>query len=317
VPGCSRRRDVATTREEEALDYRVFTCSPDARALRATAGRTVAGTRRPWSSHAVPADPEPVITHVAGHVARITLSRPASLNAIDPRLAAALDAAMERVRDDPAIRVAILTGAGDRAFCSGADLKWRASHEGETRTPGTAGNRPGFIYPGFRCWKPVVAAVNGYAVGGGFELALACDIIVAADHARFGFPEPRRGLMADGGGVQRLVRRLPWSLAAGLLLTGRLIDAHEAFRMGFVNEVVPGDALMGAAERWAAEILECSPLAVQAAKEAATLGLEMDLSDAMATEFPAFRRLRASNDFVEGPRAFAERRRPVWEDGQP
>ena len=263
----------------------------------------------------MPADPEPVITHVAGHVARITLNRPASLNAINPALADALDRAMERVRDDSAIHVAILTGVGDRAFCSGADLKWRASHEGQTRKPRARGNRPGFIYPDFRCWKPIVAAVNGYAVGGGFELALACDIIVAADHARLGFPEPRRGLMADGGGIQRLVRRLPWSLAAGLLLTGRLIDAREAFRMGLVNEVVPGEALMEAAERWATEILECSPLALQAAKEAATLGVEMGLRDAMATEFPAFRRLRASGDFVEGPRAFAEKRRPVWEDG--
>ena len=259
-------------------------------------------------------DPEPVITRIAGHIALIILNRPASLNAINPPLADALDHAMERVRDDSAIRVAILTGAGDRAFCSGADLKWRASHEGETRTPRTRGNRPGFVYPDFRCGKPLIAAVNGYAVGGGLELALACDIIVAADHARFGFPEPRRGLMADGGGIQRLVRRLPWSQAAGLLFTGRLIDAHEAFRIGLLNEVVPADTLMDAADRWAAEILECSPVAVQAAKEAATLGLEMNLKDAMVTEFPAFQRLRASSDFLEGPRAFAEKRKPVWED---
>lgn len=262
-------------------------------------------------------DPEPVISRIAGHIALITLNRPASLNAIDPPLADALDRAMERVRDDPSIRVAILTGAGDRAFCSGADLKWRASHEDETRTPRARGNRPGFVYPDFRCWKPLIAAVNGYAVGGGFELALACDVIVAADHASFGFLEPRRGLMADGGGIQRLVRRLPWSQAAGLLFTGRLIDAHEALRIGLLNEVVPAEALMETAERWAAEMLECSPLALQAAKEAATLGLEMDLREAMATEFPAFQRLRASGDFVEGPRAFAEKRKPVWEDGQP
>ena len=260
------------------------------------------------------ADPHPVVTHVANHVARITLNRPASLNAINPPLADALDSAMERVRDDPTIRVAILTGAGDRAFCAGADLKWRASHEDETRRPRARGNRPGFVYPRFHCWKPVIAAVNGYAVGGGFELALACDIIVAAEDARFGFPEPRRGLMADGGGVQRLVRRLPWNQAAGLLFTGRFIGGKEAFRMGLVNEIVPRDALMDAAERWASEILECSPRAVQAAKEAATLGLDMDLNEAMATEFPAFQRLRASSDFLEGPRAFAEKRRPAWED---
>jgi len=265
----------------------------------------------------VPPNPEPVTIHVADHVARITLNRPASLNAINPPLAAALDSAMARVRDEPAIRVAMLTGAGDRAFCSGADLKWRASHEDETRKPRTPGNRPGFVYPHFRCWKPIIAAVNGYAVGGGLELALACDVIVAVDSARFGFPEPRRGLMADGGGIQRLVRRLPWNQAAGLLLTGRLIDAREAFRIGLVNQVVPPDALIHAAGRWAAEMLECSPLAVQAAKEAAALGLEMSLADAMATEFPAFQRLRASNDFVEGPRAFTEKRRPVWEDPRP
>ena len=262
-------------------------------------------------------DPEPVTTRIASHIALIILNRPASLNAINPPLADALDRAMERVRDDPSIRVAILTGAGDRAFCSGADLKWRASHEDETRTPRARGNRPAFVFPDFRCWKPLIAAVNGYAVGGGLELALACDIIIAADHARFGFPEPRRGLMADGGGIQRLIRRLPWSQAAGLLFTGRLIDAHEAFRIGLLNEVVPADTLMDAADRWAVEILECSPLAVRAAKEAATLGLEMNLKDAMVTELPAFQRLRTSSDFLEGPRAFAEKRKPVWENGQP
>ncbi len=265
----------------------------------------------------MPEDPQPVITDITGHIARITLNRPASLNAINPPLADALDSAMERVRDDPAVRVAILTGAGDRAFCAGADLKWRADHEDRTRAPRTRGNRPGFVYPGFGCWKPVIAAVNGYAVGGGLELVLAADIVVAAEHARFGFPEPRRGLMADGGGIQRLVRRLPWSQAAGLILTGRLIDAGETLRMGIVNEVVPAQTLPEAADRWATEILECSPLALQAAKEAATLGVEMTLEEAMATEFPAFQRLRASNDFVEGPRAFAEKRKPVWEDPQP
>jgi enoyl-CoA hydratase/carnithine racemase len=256
-------------------------------------------------------DSPPVLFEAHDRVALITLNRPESLNAINPPLGAALTDAMVRFRDDPELWVAILTGAGERAFCAGADLKWRAQNEEQARAPRGSG-QPGFISPELGLYKPVIAAVNGYAVGGGLELAMACDLIVAAEHAQLGLPEPRRGLMADAGGIQRLIRRVPWNVAMGMILTGTFVTAAEAHRIGLVNEVVPRDQLMPTAERWAAAILECSPLAVQAAKQAALQGAGWPLEVAMSRSYPLHQRLRQSEDFVEGPRAFAEKRKPVW-----
>jgi crotonobetainyl-CoA hydratase len=164
-----------------------------------------------------------------------------------------------------------------------------------------------------QCSKPVIAAVNGYAVGAGMELALRCDIIIAAEHAQFGLPEPRRGVLADTGGL-RLRSRIPHHLAMGLVLTGRFISAQEAYRMGLVNEVVPMSDLMPTAERWAGEIMECSPLAVQASKQVmmSFLDLPVDVITGRIESLEAVRRLRESEDYAEGPRAFAEKRRPVW-----
>jgi crotonobetainyl-CoA hydratase len=244
-------------------------------------------------------------------VAIITLNRPEVLNAINPPLRGALTDALTRFRDDPDLWVAILTGAGERAFCAGADLKWRAQHEDQVRAPTGAGTA-GFTWPQFGCWKPVIAAINGYAVGGGLELAMACDILIAAEHAQLGLPEPRRGLMADAGGVQRLVRRVPWNVAMGMIVTGALISAAEAYRVGLVNEVVPKEQLLATAERWAATILECSPLAVQASKQAAVQGADWPLEIAMSRNYALHQQLRQSEDFVEGPRAFTEKRKPVW-----
>ena len=165
-----------------------------------------------------------------------------------------------------------------------------------------------------RCWKPIIAAVNGYAVGGGLELALRCDIIIAAEHAQFGLPEARRGLLADAGGVIRLPRRIPYHLAMGLILTGKFITASEAAGIGLVNEVAPKDELIAAAERWAREILECSPLSVQAAKQVVHKTLDLPVETAMNTieSLTAVRSLRDSEDYAEGPRAFAEKRKPNW-----
>lgn len=268
-----------------------------------------------------------------GHIAWITLHRPDVLNAMHPPLSAELADAWERLRDDPDVWVGILTGAGDRAFSAGADLKWRAAQGDALRSrppaagPGvataaaggadataasTAASRRRGFSRGRDLHKPLIAAVNGYAVGGGLELAMACDIIVAAEHARFGLPEPRRGLMADAGGVHRLVRRIPHVHAMGLILTGRLIEAPEALRLGLINEVVPAAELRAAAQRWADQIMECSPLAIQASKQAALEGLDLPLAEAMGRVFPAQQRLRESADFVEGPRAFAEKRKPRW-----
>ncbi|MEX2081775.1 MAG: enoyl-CoA hydratase-related protein, partial [Dehalococcoidia bacterium] len=164
----------------------------------------------------------------------------------------------------------------------------------------------------FEFFKPVIARVNGFALGGGFEKALACDIIVAADHANVGLPEPRVGLLAGALGVHRLPRQAPLKAAMGYLLTGRHIQAQRAFELGLVNEVVPLSALDDAVEHWVSDILECSPLSVRATKEAALRGLEMTLQDANATLYDNVARLAASQDMIEGPLAFAEKRKPRW-----
>ncbi len=212
---------------------------------------------------------------------------------------------------DDELWVAIFTGAGERAFSAGADLKYFAeeAHEQYLRQPR---KRKGHVLD--QCHKPVIAAVNGYAVGGGLEMALRCDIIIAAEHAQFGLPEARRGLLADTGGVIKLPRRVPFHQAMGLILTGKFISAQEAHRMGLVNEVVPMSDLMATAERWAQEILECAPLSIRAAKQVVTNTLDLPVEEAMASieGLDAVRRLRESEDYMEGPKAFAEKRKPVW-----
>ena len=248
-----------------------------------------------------------------GRIAYVTLNRPEVMNALHLEAHLELAEIWEDFRDDPEVWVAILTGAGERAFSAGNDLKATAERtanggdvQGDARPPF------GRITRDFDCPKPMIAAVNGVAVGGGLEMALACDIIVAADHARFGLPEPRVGLFAGAGGIHRLARQLPFKVAMGLLLTGRLFGAEEAHRIGLVNEVVPLADLMATAERWAEEILECSPLSVQLTKESAFDGLQHSVDDALARDHERVERLLASADFVEGPKAFSEKRRPQW-----
>lgn len=245
-------------------------------------------------------------------IAYVTLDRPQVMNALHPPLNAELDDIWADYIADDDLWVAILTGAGARAFCAGSDLKYRttAADEQTLRRPAL-----GHSHILARCWKPIVAAVNGYAVGGGLELALHCDIIVAADHAQLGLPEARRGLLADAGGVLKLPRRIPYHLAMGMLLTGKLISAQEAHRYGLVNEVVPAAELMTAAQRWADEILACGPLAVQAAKQVVTKTQDLPADQALnlLESLSAVRRLRESQDYMEGPAAFAEKRPPVWQ----
>jgi crotonobetainyl-CoA hydratase len=217
---------------------------------------------------------------------------------------------------DADLRAAILTGAGDRAFSAGYDMK-EPSEQGPDQTGvGFLAHRHprgfGGLTHRFGMSKPIVAAVNGFALGGGLELALACDLIVAADHAEFGFPEPRIGRMAMDGGMHRLARHVPLKVAMGMLLTGRRISAQEALRIGLVNEVVPLAELLSAARRWTAQILECAPLSVQATKEAVMAGLGLPLEAAMALIPPATARALASEDQDEGVRAFLERRDPRW-----
>jgi dehydration protein DpgD len=242
------------------------------------------------------------------HVAVVTLSRPEVMNALHPPANEELVRVWDDVTADDGVWVAILTGAGERAFSAGNDLKWTATHD-TVRLPETGF---GGLTARTDLVKPLIAAVNGVALGGGFELALACDIVVAAEHATFGLPEPRVGLVAAAGGIHRLPRHIPLKIAMGMMLTARPIAAAEAARLGLVNEVTPAAALMPTARRWAAAILECSPVSVRITKERALEGLGATLPEAMRGDLPALRRLFASEDSKEGPRAFAEKRKPVW-----
>jgi enoyl-CoA hydratase/carnithine racemase len=243
------------------------------------------------------------------HIAYITLNRPKVLNAIHPPARTELDRIWADYMADDELWVAILTGAGDRAFSAGADLKYRATEASDEELHSPTYQQ--HILD--RCWKPIIAAVNGYALGGGLQLALRCDIIIAAEHAQLGLPEARRGQIDDTGAV-KLPKRIPYYLAMGLLLTGKFISAEEAYRMGLVNEVVPLSDLKLTAERWAQEILECAPLAVQAVKQAALSLWELpaEVGLTRVENLEGVRKLRHSEDYLEGPQAFAEKRKPVW-----
>jgi crotonobetainyl-CoA hydratase len=213
---------------------------------------------------------------------------------------------------DPDQFICVVTGAGERAFCAGSDLKAgaRGIFGGSYPKNGYAG-----LSERFDLNKPIIAAVNGVCLGGGFELALACDIIIASDSASFGLPEPRVGAVALGGGVHRLVRHIGIKRAMGYLFTGRRISVQEGLSLGLVNEVVPQVALTATVERWCQEILTCAPMAIRATKEAALRGLdEPSLAAAIKTQtsYPAFSAWLTAEDTREGPLAFAEKRPPVW-----
>ena len=251
-----------------------------------------------------------IVYEKRGRIAYLTINRPDRLNALHPPANSELRDAMTDFRDDPDAWVAIITGAGERAFSAGNDLKYTAERGRRSRPVGSAPF--GGITSDFECWKPIIAAVNGFALGGGLELALACDIIVAAEHAEVGLPEVRVGLVAGAGGVHRLPRHVPLKVAMGMMLTGRRIPAQEAYRIGLVNEVVPQSKLMETAEEWASDILKGAPLSVRASKQMALSGLPLPYETAMRLTYSEHERAKASDDFVEGPRAFAEKRKPNW-----
>lgn len=239
----------------------------------------------------------------------VTLNRPEVLNALHADANDELSAVWDEfaARDD--LWVGIVTGAGGRAFSAGNDLKVQAAGK---RRPNGPNGFAGLCHR-FTLDKPLIAAVNGVAMGGGFETALACDIIIAAENAVFALPEPRVGLIAGGGGVHRLPRSIPIKKAMGMILTGRRVPAREGFDLGFITEVVPEGEALAAAKRWAGMILECSPKAVRASKQAAYHGMDLPtLEGAMRTIFPAQQENLESEDYIEGPRAFAEKRKPVW-----
>ena len=257
---------------------------------------------------------EYIQVEIADHLTILTINRPEVMNSLHPHAAREMDSVFNDFQKDPDQWVAIVTGAGDKAFCAGNDLKFQAEHgaahvrELRRDIPGGFGG----LHRRADCFKPVIAAVNGFALGGGFELALSCDIIVAAEHAKMGLPEPRVGLMAGAGGVHRLPRQIPYHVAMGVILAGKRLSAQEGLTYGLVNEVVAAGETVEAAKRWAAAILEGAPLSIQASKEATLLGLGMPLERAIDSIFPTTMRMYESQDFVEGPRAFAEKRKPNW-----
>jgi len=249
-----------------------------------------------------------------GAILEITLDRPRA-NAIDLRTSKALHAAFRTLQDDPSLRVAILTGAGDRIFSAGWDLKAAAAG---TEEPDTDFGEGGFagLTAFWDLSKPVIAAVNGVAIAGGCELALAADLLVAADHAEFALSEVTVGLVADAGGIQRLPRRIPMAIAAELLLTGRRFTAQEAHGWGLANAVVPAAELMGTARALAEKIAAAAPLSIAAVKAilAATDGMSVrEAYEHVATgKVPAHRAMQISEDSREGSKAFVEKRPPVW-----
>ena len=247
-----------------------------------------------------------------GHVTVITINRPEVMNALHTPAHFELSQAFDDFAADPDQWVAIVTGAGDRAFCTGNDLKHQAAG-GEVRRPDSGF---GGLTSRMDLDKPLIAAVNGVAMGGGFEIALACDLIVASEQAVFALPEPRVGLAALAGGVLRLTQQIPQKQAMGMILTGRRVPAAEGLQLGFVNEVVPHGELMAASRRWASQILECSPMSIRASKQAVRLGRdEPTLGEALRNQrgYPASQAMLASADFIEGPKAFSEKRKPAWQ----
>ncbi len=248
-----------------------------------------------------------------GGVLEVILDRPKA-NAIDAATSRRLAEVFGSFRDDPHLRVAIVTGAGDRFFSAGWDLKAAAEGEAVDADHGPGG------FAGFTEMadlnKPIIAAVNGLAVGGGFELALACDLIFAAEHAEFFLPEVNIGMIPDSGGVFRLPRRLPRSIAMEMLLSGRRMGAEEAAGWGLVNSVVPGPELIERAHTVAGKIASAAPLAVAAVKEVAGATEHLSVEEAYSTlrsgELTSYQQMLASEDVVEGPRAFAENRQPIW-----
>lgn len=249
-----------------------------------------------------------VRTEVAGHVLLITLDRPKA-NAIDVATSEELYAAFHRLASDAALRVGVVTGAGERFFSAGWDLKAGEPVDADHGPGGFAG-----LTEFFALDKPVIAAVNGLALGGGFELALAADLIVAADHAEFALPEPTLGIVPDSGGVLRLPRRLPAAVANELLFTGRRLTAAEAAGWGLVNRVVPATDLLDVAHDLAGQVLRSAPLAVAAVKAILRATESQGVAEAYRTlrALPRYQAMLASSDAQEGPRAFAEKRPPRW-----
>ena len=242
-------------------------------------------------------------------IALITINRPERLNAMDAEHYQALSQAWQQVRDDAAIRVAIVTGAGEKSFTTGADIKSFLTAPAELSEMWLT-QRDQLLNRGLEVWKPVIAAVNGYCLGGGMTLLLATDIRIAASHATFSVAEVKRGVIPGNGGTQRVLDQLPYAVAMEMLLTGDGIDAVAAERWGLVNKVVPKEELLATAYSYARRIAANAPLAVQAAKELAVRSRDMDLATGLRMEVVINRMLSMTEDAKEGPAAFAAKRKP-------
>jgi E-phenylitaconyl-CoA hydratase len=242
-----------------------------------------------------------------GKIVVITLDRREALNAMDPETCVEFSNACINFRDDPDAWVAIITGAGDRAFCVGVDLKKLMPVLADKSF-----QMPPEIFRGLDIWKPVIAAINGAALGGGLEIAMACDIRIAAENATFGQPEARWGVLAGWGGTQRLPRLIPRAKAAEMLFLGSIINATEAYRLGLVNKVVPPAELLPTAKQWAAQICDNGPLGIRAMKEAMIRGTDMTLEEGLRLEGLVGNAVLASEDLREGLEAFAAKRKPEF-----
>ncbi|MDD5191016.1 MAG: enoyl-CoA hydratase-related protein [Dehalococcoidales bacterium] len=241
-----------------------------------------------------------------GRIAIITINRPEAMNAINNDVHREFRGALIDFNKDDNLWVAILTGAGDRAFCAGADIKEFKPGPLETSRPA------GEFISGDAVKKPIIAAIHGYCLGGGEEIALECDLRIAADDSKFGQPEVNVGYLAAGGGTQRLPRFIPRAVAMDILMTGRLLNAEEALRWGLVSRVVPREKLMEAAMEMAKAIVARSPLSESCTKRAVLEGFNLNMPEAMQVEKKYANITRASEDFVEGPKAFVEKRPPQW-----
>ena len=243
------------------------------------------------------------------HLWIVTLNRPERMNALHSPAHLELDKIFDNFQEDEEAWVAIITGAGDRAFSAGNDLKYQAEGGSMERVEtGFAG-----LTSRYNLNKPLIAAVNGVAMGGGFEIALACDLIIASENASFALPEPKVGLAALAGGMHRLPRQIGLKRAMGMMLTGRTVLADEGKELGFVNEVVPQNELLMKAEEWAKMIMECSPVSIRTTKNVAINGLNYSsIEDAMNEKYESVNTLFNSQDFIEGPLAFSQKRKPDW-----
>jgi enoyl-CoA hydratase/carnithine racemase len=255
--------------------------------------------------------PKAIIYEKKDHLAILTMNRPRVMNAMNAVMRREMGAAFIDFRDDSDSRVLIVTGAGDQAFSAGTDIQEMAAALGSDRAAGPVTENPDLAKGNIDIWKPVIAAINGVAVGSGFELALGCDVRIVAEHARLGLMEPRRGIVPGGKGAIRLSRLVPPGIALEMLFSGDLIDAQEALRIGLANQVVPGPAVLNAAIQLAAKFLACAPLALQSIKQEVYNTLGLPLQQALAADYGAA--VFASADAREGLTAFLEKRKPVWQ----